>query len=87
MNESNMSESLPQELLLLVFVHGFKGTDTTFAEFPKRLRHLLAESIQNTSVESIVFPAYEVSCLSDSPRRWFDFLVVAFADKGRAGNL
>lgn len=52
--------SLPQELLLLVFVHGFKGTDSTFLDFPKRLEHTLTESIRSVKVESIVFPAYEV---------------------------
>jgi hypothetical protein len=48
------------DLLLIVFVHGFKGTDETFGLFPERLRHILAESIDNVSVECIVFPAYEV---------------------------
>ena len=38
----------------------FKGTDSTFGEFPQRLQHMLAESIENTVVESVVFPAYEV---------------------------
>jgi hypothetical protein len=53
-------EEVPPELLLLVFVHGFKGTDNTFADFPQRLQHGLSESISNMKFESIVFPAYEV---------------------------
>lgn len=47
-------------LLLVVFVHGFKGTDETFGEFPQRLQHILAETTTDVTVESIVFPAYEV---------------------------
>lgn len=39
----------------------FKGNDATFGPFPDRLRHVLAETIDNVIVETIVFPAYEVS--------------------------
>ncbi|PIL36979.1 hypothetical protein GSI_00671 [Ganoderma sinense ZZ0214-1] len=49
----------PTDLVLLIFIHGFKGTDSTFGEFPQRLQHILSESIDNTVVESVVFPAYE----------------------------
>ena len=38
----------------------FKGTHTTFAKFPERLRHIVAETTPNVVVESIIFPAYEV---------------------------
>ena len=48
------------DLLLIVFVHGFKGTDETFGAFPKRLQHILTETIAEVSVECIIFPAYEV---------------------------
>ncbi|KAG2154950.1 uncharacterized protein EDB93DRAFT_1247907 [Suillus bovinus] len=50
---------LPSDLLLIVFIHGFKGTDTTFKNFPSRLEHVLTEVIENLKVECIVFPAYE----------------------------
>ncbi|OBZ76744.1 hypothetical protein A0H81_03690 [Grifola frondosa] len=53
------AETLPKGLLLVVFIHGFKGTDSTFAGFPDRLRHILSETITNAAVETIVFPAYE----------------------------
>ena len=46
--------------LLVVFVHGFKGTDETFGAFPQRLQHILTETIPQVSVDCIVFPAYEV---------------------------
>lgn len=40
----------------------FKGTDSTFSSFPKRLEHVLSKSISNVVTECIVFPEYEV-CL------------------------
>jgi len=55
------------ELLLLVYIHGFKGTDESFEEFPERLEHMLSETIQDVTVESRVFPAYEVWTHSASP--------------------
>jgi uncharacterized alpha/beta hydrolase family protein len=48
------------ELLLLVYIHGFKGTGESFEEFPERLEHMLSETIPDVIVESRVFPAYEV---------------------------
>ena len=54
------SEQDATDPLLVVFVHGFKGTDETFGAFPKRLQHILTETIAQVSVECIVFPAYEV---------------------------
>lgn len=50
----------PKDNLLVIFIHGFKGTDDTFEQFPQRIHHLLAESLTNVSVECIIFPAYEV---------------------------
>ena len=49
-----------QELVLIIFVHGFKGTNSTFDEFPSRLEHILTESVPGIKVECIIFPAYEV---------------------------
>lgn len=49
-----------RDLLLIVFIHGFKGTDETFGGFPERLQHVLTETISHVSVECTVFPAYEV---------------------------
>lgn len=65
--DADMSSALTKvdpELVLLIFIHGFKGGDETFGEFPQRLAHNLRQTIPNTTVEPIVFPAYEVrSCL------------------------
>lgn len=52
--------TLVKDVLLVVFIHGFKGTDESFVNFPERLQHVLSETIQHASVECIVFPAYEV---------------------------
>lgn len=60
--EDSKSKEVDQGLVLVIFIHGFKGTDETFGEFPKRLQHILSETIKNVQVESILFPAYEV-CL------------------------
>ncbi|KAH0839934.1 hypothetical protein J3R83DRAFT_888 [Lanmaoa asiatica] len=49
------------DVLLIVFIHGFKGTESTFESFPSRLQHVLSESEGNLPVECVVFPAYEVN--------------------------
>jgi len=63
--ETNTQDSLALttsewDLLLVIFIHGFKGTDTMFEEFPGRLQHILTETIPHLTVECSVFPAYEV---------------------------
>ena len=71
------AQTVPADLVLLVFIHGcvcqilgricikwrcsFKGNDSTFGDFPQRLQHILTESLPNTTIESVVFPVYEVS--------------------------
>ncbi|KAI0050205.1 hypothetical protein FA95DRAFT_1555907 [Auriscalpium vulgare] len=63
------------EILLIIFIHGFKGTDTTFANFPTRLQHLLSETIESVAVECIVFPAYETKGeLDKAVERFADWL-------------
>ena len=49
-----------QELVLIIFIHGFKGTNSTFEEFPSRLENILTGSLPGIKAECIVFPAYEV---------------------------
>ncbi|KAF9481809.1 hypothetical protein BDN70DRAFT_830210 [Pholiota conissans] len=67
------SEKRESELILLIFIHGFKGTDETFGEFPQRIQHLLTETLEHAVVEAIVFPAYET-------KGELDKAVVRFAD-------
>ncbi|KAI9466936.1 hypothetical protein BJY52DRAFT_1110271 [Lactarius psammicola] len=57
--ESTSSVQSNPHVLLIVFIHGFKGDDTTFKNFPSRLQHILSETLQGTVIESVVFPVYE----------------------------
>ncbi|TDL29927.1 hypothetical protein BD410DRAFT_893134 [Rickenella mellea] len=85
---------LPPDLLLIVFIHGFKGTDSTFLGFPERLKHVAQETIENVVVESIVFPAYETKGeLTAAVERFADWLAtltvereVARGEGGGAGK-
>ncbi|CDH58013.1 hypothetical protein RO3G_00161 [Lichtheimia corymbifera JMRC:FSU:9682] len=52
-----MPMTAPQDRLLLVFVHGFRGTDTTFKDFPERLKAIATSS----DVHTIVYPRYKTS--------------------------
>lgn len=45
--------------LLLCFIHGFKGDDDTFQNFPQDLKVQVAKKLLDHSVESVVFPKYE----------------------------
>jgi hypothetical protein len=60
----DVSSSLTQrpimrKTLLLVFIHGFKGDDNTFANFPDRLRAVVARALPAVKVASVVYPKYE----------------------------
>ncbi|KAJ6539523.1 hypothetical protein B0H19DRAFT_1315669 [Mycena capillaripes] len=70
------------EPVVIVFIHGFKGTDTTFGEFPARLRHILTETLPNASVECIVFPAYETKGdLTEAVVKFADWLTTLTVEK------
>ena len=58
--EAHLTLTTKAELLLLVYIHGFKGTDESFEGFPQRLEHMLSETIPDVIVETNIFPAYEV---------------------------
>ncbi|KIM25906.1 hypothetical protein M408DRAFT_330903 [Serendipita vermifera MAFF 305830] len=69
-------EKVPPDLLLCVFVHGFKGDDTTFGDFPSRLAHNLQATIQNVTVECILFPVYETKGgLRQTTDQFVDWLI------------
>ena len=71
-----------KDLLLVIFIHGFKGTDTTFGDFPSRLEHILRETVDHTVVESIVFPAYETKGdLNHAVIRFSDWLTTLVVEK------
>ncbi|KAJ7682618.1 hypothetical protein DFH06DRAFT_1161664 [Mycena polygramma] len=70
------------EPVILVFIHGFKGTNTTFGEFPERLQHILTETVPNVSVQSIVFPAYETKGdLTEAVIKFADWLTTLTVEK------
>lgn len=48
-----------KKTLLLVFIHGFKGTDDTFANFPSDLRALLSHTLPKIEIQSVQYPRYE----------------------------
>jgi len=45
--------------LLLCFVHGFKGNDNTFHDFPDDLKRSVTKQLPDHRVKSIVYPQYE----------------------------
>ncbi|RKP37623.1 hypothetical protein BJ085DRAFT_30904 [Dimargaris cristalligena] len=45
--------------LLLVFIHGFRGNDFTFQDFPERLRTVLTNSMPAFDVEAVIYPQYK----------------------------
>ncbi|KAI5477798.1 hypothetical protein MNV49_005882 [Pseudohyphozyma bogoriensis] len=50
---------LPAEVLILVWLHGFKGGSDTFAMFPERVQHILASSNPDTFIVNEVYPPYD----------------------------
>ncbi|KAJ0415266.1 hypothetical protein BJY00DRAFT_267052 [Aspergillus carlsbadensis] len=48
-----------KKTLLLVFVHGFKGGDDTFGNFPQHLKVLLSRQLPAIDVRTLVYPKYE----------------------------
>ncbi|KAI0307238.1 hypothetical protein B0F90DRAFT_1814020 [Multifurca ochricompacta] len=70
------------DLLLIIFIHGFKGDDSTFKDFPSRLQHILSETVQGTITESIVFPAYETKGdLNNAVQSFSDWLTTITVQK------
>ncbi|KAK1688995.1 hypothetical protein BDP55DRAFT_510040, partial [Colletotrichum godetiae] len=45
--------------LLLCFIHGFKGNENTFYDFPDDLKRSVTKQLPDHRVESIVYPQYE----------------------------
>ncbi|SAL96058.1 hypothetical protein [Absidia glauca] len=47
--------------LLLVFIHGFRGSDTSFKDFPDWLESSLGQTLPGTEVETIIYPRYNTA--------------------------
>ncbi|KAK0752872.1 hypothetical protein B0T18DRAFT_441625 [Schizothecium vesticola] len=48
-----------KRILLLCFIHGFKGNDDTFGDFPKHLEDTVTNNLPDDKVTSVVYPRYE----------------------------
>ncbi|KAJ4305663.1 hypothetical protein N0V90_001194 [Kalmusia sp. IMI 367209] len=48
-----------KKTLLLCFIHGFKGSDGTFGNFPSHLKALLQHALPKVTVLAITYPQYE----------------------------
>ena len=55
----HITASKMRKTLLLVFIHGFKGSDNTFNDFPKDLRALLSTALPHIDVLTVQYPRYE----------------------------
>ncbi|CEQ39247.1 SPOSA6832_00751 [Sporobolomyces salmonicolor] len=79
------------ELVLAVFLHGFKGNSDTFADFPQRLQHVLTQS--GIDLQPIVYPSYdtrgELVTAVDNHVTWLTNLVAErqaeYREKGGKG--
>ncbi|KAL3250306.1 hypothetical protein ABHI18_011287 [Aspergillus niger] len=66
-----------KKTLLLVFIHGFKGDDDTFGEFPGRFCALISRALPAVQVVATVYPKYETrgelkGCSSQEMERVID---------------
>ncbi|KAK1773034.1 hypothetical protein QBC45DRAFT_398380 [Copromyces sp. CBS 386.78] len=50
---------MAKRILLLCFIHGFKGDDDTFRDFPKHLKDTVTSNLLDHHVASVVYPKYE----------------------------
>ncbi|KAE8391806.1 hypothetical protein BDV23DRAFT_64113 [Aspergillus alliaceus] len=48
-----------KKTLLLVFIHGFKGDNDTFGNFPKHARALIDRALPAINVATVVYPKYQ----------------------------
>lgn len=47
------------KILVLCFVHGFKGGNDTFGAFPEHLKSLVKHGLPHVDVRIIIYPKYE----------------------------
>ncbi|KAK3301713.1 uncharacterized protein B0T15DRAFT_544426 [Chaetomium strumarium] len=50
-----------KRVLLLCFIHGFRGSDFTFGDFPQHLKETVSNNLPEHEVTSVVYPKYETS--------------------------
>ncbi|UZJ52358.1 hypothetical protein CBS101457_001678 [Exobasidium rhododendri] len=71
-----------QGTLLLVFIHGFKGSEkTTFGDFPSRLAHILSQTLTSLEVQPVIYPTYDTrGSLSKAVEAFVDWLTTTCVD-------
>lgn len=50
---------MPEKILLLVFIHGFQGSEDTFGTFPQHICALLSHRLPQLKIQHLVFPTFE----------------------------
>ncbi|KAK3680234.1 hypothetical protein LTR78_000612 [Recurvomyces mirabilis] len=71
---------MTKRTLLLVFIHGFKGSANTFGRFPEDLANLLSHSLPKIAVKAVQYPPYDTRgdlalCVAKF-REWLQNLVI-----------
>ncbi|PVV03817.1 hypothetical protein BB560_001703 [Smittium megazygosporum] len=59
MNFFTEKSAQPQTDLVLVYVHGFKGSQDSFEDFPEFFESSLTESLPGMKIHSLIYPTYE----------------------------
>ncbi|KLT40835.1 hypothetical protein CC85DRAFT_329607 [Cutaneotrichosporon oleaginosum] len=93
MQNEKGAEGYKPDLLVLVWVHGFKGNEVTFEGFPSRIVRILEDTHPSLHVQSHVFPAYEtrgeLSAATENFVEWLATKVVELengAGRGRGAG-
>lgn len=68
-----------RRILLLVYVHGFMGTETSFKSFPAHVHNLLTITLADSHVvHSKIYPRYKtrqkINFATDDFSKWYDIL-------------
>ncbi|KAJ6013664.1 hypothetical protein N7540_008255 [Penicillium herquei] len=85
MAASSHPNSKMHKTILLVFVHGFKGDDITFGDFPDHFCTVLRNRYPRVTVAKAVYPKYETrgslnECVGKL-REWYQFLTPSYDDR------
>lgn len=79
-----------EKTLLLVFIHGFKGTDHTFHTFPADLKALISHTLPDLNIVPCQYPQYEtrgdLGDTVDRFRGWLEAKVIDLEMNGKEGG-
>ncbi|PLB43678.1 hypothetical protein P170DRAFT_441136 [Aspergillus steynii IBT 23096] len=79
-----------RKTLLIVYIHGFKGDDDTFGDFPEHFRAQVSRSLPSVKVATAVYPKYETrgdlkECVSVF-REWLQNQVIDLEVENRTAS-